>query len=102
MTRAIAIYGAAITICIATSSSAQHIEPGHIISLGQNLYKIRLVNETGPLNVEVADRNAMKLAAGFCVGMKKSMVVKGKTFDMGYGYTLTWECLQPKYGSVDQ
>jgi hypothetical protein len=91
MTRAFFICAAVLATRIATSNSAQDSVPGEIISVGQNTYRIRLVNEP----IDVADRRAMKRAGEYCARMKQTMVVRDKTFDMGYGYTLTWSCLPP-------
>lgn len=102
MIRSIAMYAAVLAIFISTSSAAQHIEPGEIVSLGNHVYKIRLVNENGPLKVDVADNRAMRRAAEFCARGNRSMVVKDKTFDMGYGYTLTWECARQQYVPVSK
>ncbi len=100
MTRSIAMSGVVLAICIATSSAAQHIEPGKIVSLGHHVYTIRIVNESGPLNVDIADGRAMKQATEFCARRKRSVVVKDKTFDMGSGYTLTWGCVQEKHAPI--
>jgi len=100
MIRAIRMYGAVLATCIATSSAAQHIEPEEIVSLDHHLYKIRIVNESGPLNVDVADGRALKRATKFCAKRKMSVVVKDKTFDMGDGYTLTWECVKEKHAPI--
>lgn len=88
MMRAIAVCASVLASCVATGNSAQDLTPGKIVSVGQNTYKVRVVNEP----VDVADRQAMKRASEHCAKMNQTMVVKSKAFDMGYGYTLTWTC----------
>ena len=70
-------------------AQAQDLVPGEIVSVGQNTYRLRI---TGKL-IGVADRQAKKRARDYCTQMSRTMLVKGITFDMGYGYTLTWTCL---------
>jgi hypothetical protein len=97
MTRAITVCATVLAICLATSNSAQDLAPEKIVSVGQNTYKIRVVGKL----VDLSDKRAMKRASEFCTEMKKTMVVNDKTWDLGYGYTLTWSCLPPQNAPID-
>jgi hypothetical protein len=97
MTRAIAVCATVFAICLATSNSAQDLAPDEIVSVGQNTYKLRVVDKL----IDVADKRAMKRASEYCTRMKQTMVVKYKTFDVGYGYTLTWSCLPPQHAPIN-
>lgn len=93
MTRAFTVCATVLAICLATSSSAQGLSVDKIIAVGPNTYKIR---EEGKL-FHINAQRAMKRAREYCAGMKKTVVAKGQTWDLGYGYTLTWSCLPPKH-----
>lgn len=98
MTRAITVCATVLAICLGTSYAAEEdLTPDKIVSVGQNEYKIRMVNQ----DLHVAAERAMKRASEYCTGMKKTVVVKYRTWDLGYGYTLTWSCLPPQHGPID-
>lgn len=99
MTRALTMYVTVLAICLATSSSAEDLVPGKIVSVGQNTYMIRVTGGFPDLDVDA--RQAMKRAREYCAGMKQTVVVKGQAWDMGYGYTLTWSCLPPQHARTN-
>ena len=43
----------------------------------------------------------MKLASEYCTGTKQIVAVKYRTWDLGYGYTLTWSCIPPQHEPID-
>jgi hypothetical protein len=90
MTRALTVCATVLAICLATSNSAQDLAAEKIVSVGQNTYKIRVEGKL----VHVAAERAMKRASDYCTGMKQTVVVKHRTWDLGYGYTLTWSCIR--------
>ncbi len=102
MTRAVVVCAAVLATCIATSNSAQNLAPGEIVSAGQDTYRTRVISDAidKPLDIDVADTHAMRLASEHCAKTKKTMIVKDKTIDMGYGYTLTWSCRPPQLNSA--
>jgi hypothetical protein len=97
MTRAIVVCAVAVAMCVSESNLAQELAPGEIVSVGQNIYMLRI---TGKLPGD-ADRQAKKRATEFCAGMKLRMISRGISFDMGYGLTLTWSCQPPKHAPSD-
>jgi hypothetical protein len=97
MTRAIAVCATVLAICLATSNSAQELAPEEIVSVGQNTYKIRVEGKL----LHVAAERAMKRASEYCTGMKQIVAVKYRTWDLGYGYTLTWSCVPPQHAPTD-
>lgn len=97
MMRAIVVCAAVLAICLATSSLAKGPASGEIVRVGKGIYKLRMTNEL----IATADRQAMKRAREYCARMNQTMEVKNKTFDMGYGYTLTWSCVPSQHPSID-
>ena len=63
-----------------------------IVSVGQNNFKIRVEGKL----LDVAAERAMQRANEYCDGMKQTVIVTYRTWDLGYGYTLTWNCLPSK------
>ena len=97
MTHVLTVCATVFAICLATSSSAQDLAPEKIVSVGQNTYKIRV----GGKLLHVAADRAMKLASEYCTGTKQIVAVKYRTWDLGYGYTLTWSCIPPQHEPID-
>lgn len=58
MTRALTMYATVLAICLATSSSAGDFAPGKIVSVGQNIYMIRVTGGFPDLDVDA--RQAMR------------------------------------------
>jgi len=97
MTRAITACATVLAMSLATSHAAEEdLTPEKIVSVGQNTYKIRV----GGKLLDVAAERAMKRASEYCTGIKRSVVVKYRTWDLGYGYTLTWSCLPPQHAPI--
>jgi hypothetical protein len=86
VTRAITVCAAVLAICLATTNSAGDLPIEKIVSVGQNTFKIRVADKL----LDVAAERAMKRANEYCAGMKQAVVEKYRTWDLGYGYTLTW------------
>ena len=66
-----------------------------IVSVGQNTFKIRVEGK-----LDVAAERAMLRANEHCAGMKQIVIVKYRTWDMGYGYALTWNCQPPQHAPI--
>ena len=92
MTRAITVGAAILAVCLATRNSAENLAAETIVSVGQHTYRIHVAGKL----LHVAAQHAMNRASAYCTGMKKTVVVKYRTWDLGYGYTLTWSCLAPQ------
>jgi hypothetical protein len=93
MTRANAVCVMGLAVCLTTSTSAQDLSPGEIVSEGQNTYRIRVFNE----RLDIAEAQAKKRASEYCIRMKKTMVVENGIWNMGYGYLLIWRCIPPQH-----
>jgi hypothetical protein len=96
MTRAITVCVTVLVTCLATSTSAEDLPVEKIVSVGQNTFKIRV----GGKLLHVAAERAMQRANEYCAGMKQTVIVKYRTWDMGYGYTLTWNCQPPQHAPI--
>ncbi len=94
---ALAVCATVLGIFFATKNPAQDLIPEKIVSAGENTYKIRM---TGKLVNLAADR-AMKRASEYCTRMKQTVTVKYQTWDLGYGYTLTWSCVPPQHKLIN-
>jgi hypothetical protein len=92
LTRALTVCAMALGVCLATNSSGQELVPETIVSVGENTYKIRV---QGKLLHVVGDL-ARKRASEYCARMKQTVAVKDQSWDLGYGYTLTWSCVPPQ------
>jgi len=80
-----------LTACGSKSESlGQDLRPGEIASVGNDSYEIRLTSKP----MEAWDKEAMKRASEYCARTGQTVVVKNKTLDLGYGYTLTWSCVR--------
>ena len=97
MTRAITVCATVLVTCLATSTLAEDLPVEKIVSVGQNTFKIRV----GGKLLHVAAERAMQRANEYCAGMKQTVIVKYRTWDLGYGYTLTWSCVPPQHEPID-
>jgi hypothetical protein len=97
VTRALTVCATVFAIFLATNIAAQDLAPEEIVAAGANTYKMRT---TGKLLNVAADR-AMKQASEYCARMKQTVSVKYRTWDLGYGYTLTWSCVSPERKPID-
>jgi hypothetical protein len=88
VTCAITACAGLLALCLATGSSAQGLSLDKIASVAPNTYMIR----EGDRLFDVDAQRAMKRAREYCARMRKTVVTRGQTWDVGYGYTLTWSC----------
>jgi hypothetical protein len=82
MMRTTLVCAAILASCLATSISAQKVAAGEIVVVGRSTYTLWVADD----RIAVADKQAMKRASEYCARLNQTMGVKGKLFDMGFGY----------------